>query len=91
MANDHQKGGVNPVSVGLAGMIIGAAAGAAAVALSDDRNRKKLQKTATQLKTEGSKRLKEWKENAEDLKETTEGKLDEAKKKLGKDTKQAES
>ena len=42
---DNKKG-VNPAAVGLAGIVIGAAAGAAAVALSDKENRKKLEKRA---------------------------------------------
>lgn len=75
---DNKKG-VNPAAVGLAGIVIGAAAGAAAVALSDKENRKKLQKTVKDLKTEGSKRLDEWKATAKDLEEGAKKQLARAK------------
>lgn len=82
MTND--KKGINPATVGLAGIVIGAAAGAAAVALSDKDNRKKFQKTVTDLKTEGSKRLDEWKNKAKDLEQDAKKQLASAKSNLKK-------
>lgn len=82
--NDDNKKSVNPVSVGLAGMVIGAAAGAAAVALSDEKNRNKLQKTVNNLKKEGSKRLDDWKSKAQELESGAKKQIEEANSKFKK-------
>lgn len=55
MANksDDKKGGVNPMMASLAGAAIGAAVGAGAVILSDEKNRKKLESALEGLKKQG--------------------------------------
>ena len=56
MANnksDEKKGGVNPMIASLAGAAIGAAVGAGAVILSDEKNRKKLEAALEGLKKQG--------------------------------------
>jgi hypothetical protein len=57
MANEKKSGGVNPVAVGLAGAVVGAAAAAGAIVLADEKNRKKLEKVLGDLKKEGFKVL----------------------------------
>lgn len=47
----------NVVRAGVAGVVIGAAAGAAAVLLADKDNRKKVQKTITEAKDVGRKQI----------------------------------
>jgi 16S rRNA C967 or C1407 C5-methylase (RsmB/RsmF family) len=53
MADD--KKGVNPIAVGLAGAVVGAAAAAGAIILADEKNRQKLGKTVEELKKQGFK------------------------------------
>jgi hypothetical protein len=61
MANDKQslqshknkKGGMNPMVASLAGAAIGAAVGAGAIILSDEKNRKKLESALESLKKQG--------------------------------------
>lgn len=55
MAQD--KNGVNPVAVGLAGAVVGAAAAAGAIVLADEKNRKRLEKILGELKDQGFKVL----------------------------------
>lgn len=60
MANDKQddkKGGVNPMVASLAGAALGAAVGAGAIILSDQKNRKKLEGALENLKKQGFKVL----------------------------------
>ncbi|MDO8452796.1 MAG: hypothetical protein Q7S79_03535 [bacterium] len=80
------KQGVNPAAAGLVGAIIGVAAGAAAVALSDEKNRKKLGKTVKNLTAEGTKTvnelkgtINEWRDSAEEKVEDAKTQLEEAK------------
>lgn len=68
MANE--KKGVSPLATGVAGAIIGAAAAAAAIALSDEKNRKKAQTILEGLEKEGDKVLKEISKRAMELKDT---------------------
>lgn len=68
MANE--KKGVSPLATGVAGAIIGAAAAAAAIALSDEKNRKKAQTILESLEKEGDKVLKEISKRAMELKDT---------------------
>ncbi len=49
------KKGVNPIAVGLAGAVVGAAAAAGAIILADEKNRQKLGKTVEELKKQGFK------------------------------------
>ncbi len=58
MAQENNKG-FNPLTTGLAGAVIGAAATAAAIVLSDEKNRKKAEKVLVELQQEGDKILKE--------------------------------
>lgn len=59
MGNDSEESGkgVNPMIAGLAGVAVGAAVGAGAIVLSDDKNRKKLEKVLGELKDQGFKVL----------------------------------
>jgi hypothetical protein len=50
---DNEKGGINPVAAAVTGAVIGAgvvAAGAVAIALKDEKNRKKVKQTLTNVK-----------------------------------------
>lgn len=67
MANE--KKGVSPLTTGVAGAIIGAAAAAAAIALSDEKNRKKAQSILEGLEKEGDKVLKEISKKALEIKD----------------------
>ncbi len=77
MANE--KKGLNPLATGVAGAIIGAAAAAAAIALSDEKNRKKVEKVLEGLQKEGNKVLKEISKKAIEIKDAV-GKAAEPKK-----------
>lgn len=59
MGNDSEESGkgVNPMIAGLAGVAVGAAAAAGAIVLSDEKNRKKLEKVLGELKSQGFKVL----------------------------------
>lgn len=65
MANE--KGGINPAATGLAGAIVGAVATAAAIALSDEKNRKKAEDFLKDLKERGEKGLEQLKKEAEKI------------------------
>ena len=64
MANE--KKGFNPLATGVAGAVIGAAAAAAAIALSDEKNRKKVEKILKDLQSQGDKVVKEISKKAPD-------------------------
>lgn len=53
--SEDKKSGVSPVMAGLAGAAVGAAAAAGAIVLSDEKNRKKLEKILSELKDQGFK------------------------------------
>jgi len=84
MAED--KKGLNPLATGVAGAVIGAAAAAAAIALSDEKNRKKVEKTLESLQKEGNKVLKEITQRAMEIKDVV-GKRGAAKQLKGKSKK----
>ncbi|MBI2017899.1 hypothetical protein HYS92_02510 [Candidatus Daviesbacteria bacterium] len=65
MADD--KKGINPAATGLAGAILGAVATAAAIALSDPKNRKKAEAFLKDLKERGEKGLEQLKAEAEKI------------------------
>lgn len=67
MANE--KKGLNPLATGVAGAIIGAAAAAAAIALSDEKNRKKVEKVLGSLQKQGDVVLKEISKKAMEFKD----------------------
>ena len=79
MASD--KKGVSATATGVLGAVIGAAATAAAIALSDEKNRKKAQLILNDLQSQGDKVLKEISRRAMQLKEMGEPKKIAAKKK----------
>lgn len=78
MASD--KKGVAAAS-GVLGAVIGAAATAAAIALSDEKNRKKAEQILKDLQKQGDKVLKEISKRAMQLKDMGEPKKLPAKKK----------
>lgn len=90
MADD--KKGINPVAVGLAGAVVGAAAAAGAIILADEKNRAKLGKTMDGLKKQGFKVLEVVQEEAAEMKRIatdgmsadSKGKKNPAAKKGGK-------
>lgn len=84
MANENK--GLNPLATGVAGAVIGAAAAAAAIALSDEKNRKKVEKTLESLQKEGNKVLKEITQRAMEIKDAV-GKKVETKQLKGKSKK----
>lgn len=65
----NEKKGVNPLEAGVVGAIIGAAATAAAVVLSDEKNREKAEKILKDLQNKGDKIIKEISKRALDLKD----------------------
>ena len=71
------KKGLNSLTSGVAGAVIGAAAAAAAVALSDEKNRKKVEKILSDMQKEGNKIFKEVSRLALDLKDRAEKVLPE--------------
>jgi|GEM_PF-3313967 hypothetical protein len=74
-----EKKGLNPLATGVAGAVIGAAAAAAAIALSDEKNRKKVEKTLESLQNEGNKVLKEITKRAMEIKDAVGKNSGEAK------------
>ncbi len=68
---DDKKGNTGAIIAGVAGAVIGAAAGAAAVALSDEKNRKKVQKVAGNIKNRGGKLIQDI-QDSEVVKQITE-------------------
>lgn len=86
MADD--KKGVNPVAVGLAGAVVGAAAAAGAIILADEKNRQKLEATMAKLKKEGFKVMEVVQKEAAEMKRiATNGNSTTAKKTTKKSTK----
>lgn len=79
MADD--KKGINPLATGVAGAIIGAAAAAAAIALADEKNRKKVEKVLGSLQKQGDAVLKEISKKAMELKDAVGKNALQAKKK----------
>ena len=67
-----EKKSVNPLEAGVVGAIIGAAATAAAVVLSDEKNRKKAEKILNDLQKKGDKIIKEISKKALEIKDQVE-------------------
>lgn len=59
--------GINPVATGVVGAVIGAAAAAVAVVLSDEKNRKKAEQILEGLEKEGNKIFQEVSKKAKEL------------------------
>ena len=74
-----QKKGVNPAAAGLVGAVVGAAAASAVIALSDKKTRKRMEKGLNDLKSEGKKKLYQFKKKLEEMRQETEEQLDEEK------------
>lgn len=89
MASNDKKGGVNPMVASLAGAAIGAAVGAGAVILSDEKNRKKLESALEGLKKQGFNVLEIAKNEAESIKKQLTPVAEEAVKEVKKATKKA--
>ncbi|MBI2599912.1 hypothetical protein HYW43_03265 [Candidatus Daviesbacteria bacterium] len=79
MAQNDKKG-ISPAATGLAGAVVGAAATAAAIFLSNEKNRKKAEAVLTELQKEGDKVLKEISRVALELKDRGESALPKPKK-----------
>jgi len=78
MADD--KKGINALATGVAGAVIGAAATAAAIALSDEKNRKKAEKVLSDMQLEGNRIFKEISKMALELRDRSLKALPEVKK-----------
>lgn len=76
----QDKKGLNPLATGVAGAVIGAAAAAAAITLSDEKNRKKAEDVLKSLQSEGDKVLKEITKKAMQLRDGVSKSLPKAKK-----------
>ena len=76
--------GVSPVVAGIAGAVIGVAAAAGAVALSDKKNRKKIEKITQDLRAGGAKAIERLKQETEKLQKALEKhqEIEESPKKL---------
>lgn len=73
-----QQKGVSPVVAGIAGAVLGVAATAGAVALSDKKNRKKIEKIAAELKVGGVKAVERLRKETERLQKALEQHKEEA-------------
>lgn len=82
MADD--KKGVNPVAVGLAGAVVGAAAAAGAIVLADEKNRKKFEKILGDLKDQGFKVLEVVQKEAKEVQKLAQGTGNATKKTAAK-------
>lgn len=74
------KKGVNPIAVGLAGAVVGAAAAAGAIILADEKNRQKLGKTVEELKKQGYKVMEVVQNEAAEMKKIATGGSTSSKK-----------
>jgi gas vesicle protein len=82
MDHKHKKG--SSVVAGLAGAVVGAAVGAAAVVLSDKNNRDKVKKEFNKVKKQGQAKV-------EELSDTVKDELDGVNKRVNQLKKQAET
>lgn len=76
-----KKKGGSALKAAVAGVAIGAAAGVAAVALSDKRKREQLKKTLNEIKNKGAKGLTEARKKLEQAKLQSKKRLSEELKK----------
>jgi gas vesicle protein len=89
MANNDKKTGLNPMVASLAGAALGAAVGAGAVILSDEKNRKKLEEALEGLKKQGFDVLEIAKKEASSIKKQLTPAAEEAVKEVKKAAKKA--
>ena len=90
MHDKRQKNDVSPVAAALTGIVIGAA-GAAAVALSDEDTRKKATKKAQQMKQDlkkwGDAKFADMQKKSQTVKKTADEKVSEKKKEIAENVK----
>lgn len=80
----EDKKNISSGTAALIGTVIGAAAGAAVIALSDKKTRKKVEDAATRLQKQGSKTLEDLKKMAKEFLEETEEEVEKEKVKTKK-------
>ena len=80
LAQSRAKTGVQVAEAGILGAVIGAAVGAGAVALSNEKNQKMIKDKFNDLKKQGQKVLSDMQDKAEELTATGKGKVDAVKK-----------
>jgi len=78
---------VKAAGAGILGAVIGAAVGAGAVALSDEKNQKMIKDKFNDLKKQGQKVLSDMQDKAEELTATGKGKVEEKVKSVKKEIK----
>jgi gas vesicle protein len=90
MLDKTNKKDINPVTAALTGIVIGAA-GAAAVALSDEETRKKATKKANQMKQDltkwGTAKVKDMRSKGDSVKKSTDKTIDAKKKEITENVK----
>ncbi len=69
------KKGLNPAATAVAGALIGAAAAATAIVLSDEKNRKKAEKILKDIQESGDKIINDITQKARDLKDQADKQL----------------
>lgn len=74
------KKGMSPVEAGLVGAAVGLAVGASAVALSEEKNRKKIGKKFNEFKEDGQKAYSDIKGEVDELFSQGKAKVEKAKK-----------
>jgi len=83
--HEEKSNGVNPVTAGVVGAVVGAGiAIAGAVALSDEENRDKVKAVLADVKEKAANYVEEVKQNVEDTKTGIEDKVTEGKEKIVK-------
>ena len=80
----NKNSGMSPVAAGVVGAVVGAAVGAGAVVLSDEKNRKKIEKKFNEYKKDGQKIISDVRGKMEDMASKGEKKVEEVKKDLKK-------
>ena len=84
------KGGVNPVVAAVTGAVVGAGVAiAGAVALKDEKNRKKVKEVLTNVKDQAVGYMEDMQKQTQDKKSQIEEKLAEGKEKIEKVAKAA--
>lgn len=81
------KNGAQVAGAGILGAVIGAAVGAGAVALSNEKNQKFIKNKFNDLKKQGQKVLSDMQDKAEELTATGKGKVEEKVKQVKKEIK----
>ena len=87
---DNEKSGINPVAAAVTGAVIGAgviAAGAVAIALKDEKNRKKVKQTLTNVKRQAVNYMEDMEKQVQGKKNDVQEKFTEGKEKVNKVTK----